>query len=81
MLLWTFGEVAGSSGIIVLAYVTAQIVHLKARGIARWESHGLWFWREISCARPRMFGGKVVSPPHSGFCVLTGIDNKLTVCQ
>ena len=38
-------------------------------------------WREISGARPRMFGGKVVSPPHSGFCVLTGIDNKLTVCQ
>ena len=41
MLFWTFGEVAGSSGLIVLAYVTAQIVHLKARGIARWESHGL----------------------------------------
>ena len=40
---WTFGEVAGSVGVTVVAYMTVQIVHLKARGIARRESRGLLF--------------------------------------
>ena len=62
---WTFGEVAGSVGVTVVAYMTAKIVQLKAR----YRPLGItWirFWREISGARPRMlFGGKVVSPPRS----------------
>ena len=35
------GEITGSVGVTVVAYVTAEIVHLKARGIARRESREL----------------------------------------
>ena len=37
------------------------------------------FGANVSCAPVN--GGKKLSSPHSGFIILTGVDNKLTVCQ
>ena len=54
----SLGEVAGSVGVTVAAYMTARIVQLKARGIARWESRGLDFGAKLVVRAQGCLAGK-----------------------